>query len=75
MSVLWVASLVLLAAGAVLIAATLRKTAEATIGLRDECAQLDEVRSALADLRREADVTRAAVDGIRSRSERSRVDR
>ncbi|MDQ1424478.1 MAG: hypothetical protein QOD72_1976 [Acidimicrobiaceae bacterium] len=75
MSVLWVASLLFLAAGAVLVTATLRKTAEATIGLRDECAQLDELRSALVDLRQEADGTRAAIERIRSRSGRSPVDR
>ena len=58
-----------------LIAATLRKTAEATIELRDECAQLEELRSALVDLRHEADITRATIDRIRSRPDRSRVDR
>ena len=75
MSVLWIASLLFLAAGAVLIAATLRKSAEATIDLRDECAQLDELRSALIDLQHEADITRATIDRIRSRSDRPRVDR
>jgi hypothetical protein len=74
-SVLWVASLLFLAAGAVLIAATLRKSAEATIDLRDECARLEDLRSALLELRLEADVTRATIDRIRSRSDRSRVDR
>jgi type II secretory pathway component PulJ len=74
-SVLWIASLLFLAAGAVLISATLRKTAEATIDLRDECTQLDELRSALVELRHEADITRATIDRIRSRPDRSRVDR
>jgi hypothetical protein len=73
-SVLWIASLLFLAAGAVLISATLRKTAGATIDLRDECSQLDELRSALVDLRQEADITRATIDRIRSRPDRSRVD-
>ena len=72
---LWVASLLFLAAGAVLITAALRKTTEATIELRDECTQLEELRSALVDLRREADITRATIDRIRSRPDRSRVDR
>jgi type II secretory pathway component PulJ len=75
MSVLWVVSLLFLAAGAVLIAATLRKSAEATMDLRDECARLEELRSALVDLRLEADVTRATIDRIRSRPDRSRDDR
>ena len=75
MSVLWIASLLFLAAGAVLISATLRKSAEATIDLRNECAQLDELRSALTDLQHEADITRATIDRIRSRSDRPRVDR
>ena len=75
MSVLWIASLLFLAAGAVLISATLRKSAEATIDLRDECAQLDELRSALTALQHEADITRATIDRIRSRSDRPRVDR
>jgi hypothetical protein len=70
-----VASLLFLAAGAVLITATLRKTAQATIDLRDECVQLDALRSALVDLRHEADVTRASIERVRSRSNRSSVDR
>jgi hypothetical protein len=70
-----VVSLLFVAAGAVLITAALRKSTEATIGLRDECAQLEELRSALEDLRHEADITRAAIDRIRSGSDRSGVDR
>jgi type II secretory pathway component PulJ len=73
-SVIWVASLLILAAGTVLISATLRKSAQATMELRDECAQLEELRSALADLRHEADITRASVDRIRSRPGRSPVE-
>jgi hypothetical protein len=69
-----VVSLLFLAGGAVLITATLRKTTEATIGLRDECAQLEELRSALVDLHDEADSTRAAIERIRSR-DRSGIDR
>jgi hypothetical protein len=75
MSVIWVVSLLFLAAGAVLITATLRKTAQATIDLRDECVQLDELRSALVDLRQEADATRASIERVRSRSSRSPADR
>jgi cytochrome c-type biogenesis protein CcmH/NrfF len=75
MSVLWVVPLIVLAAGAVLVGATLRRSTEATVGLRNECAQLEELRSALVDLRREADSTRAAVDRIRSRPERTQVPR
>jgi cytochrome c-type biogenesis protein CcmH/NrfF len=73
--VLWIVPLLVLAAGAVLVAATLRKSTEATIGLRDECAQLAELRSAVDELRREAEDTRAAVDRIRSRPERTQVPR
>jgi outer membrane protein TolC len=75
MSVLWVASLLFLAAGAVLVSVAMRKGAEAAIDLRDECAQLDELRAALLDLRHEADVTRATIERIRSRESRDRVDR
>ena len=74
MSVLWVAPLLFLAAGAVLISATLRTSAQASIDLRDECARLEELRSALLALRHEADSTRATIDRIRSRSDRSPVD-
>ena len=71
MSVLWVASLLVLAAGTVLIAATLRKMAEATIALRDECGRLDQLHLALVDLRHDADVVRATVARIRSRPDRN----
>ena len=74
MSVLWILPLVVLAAGAVLISAKLRTTAEATVALQQECARIDEVRSALADVRGEADVTRATLDRIRFRSDRSQVE-
>jgi cytochrome c-type biogenesis protein CcmH/NrfF len=73
--VVWVVPLLFLAAGAVLIAATLRKSAEATLRLRDECAELEQLRSALVELGQEADTARATIDRIRSRPERSRVDR
>ena len=72
---LWIVPLLFLAAGAAWISAVLRRTAEATIGLRDECAQLEELRSALVDLRHEADITRATIDRIRSRPDRISVDR
>jgi cytochrome c-type biogenesis protein CcmH/NrfF len=66
-SVLWVVPLVVLAAGAVLIAAKLRTTAEATIALQQECARIEELRTALDDVRSEADMTRAGIDRIRQR--------
>jgi hypothetical protein len=72
---LWVASLLFLAIGAVVMAATLRKTAEATVELRDECVRLDELRSALDDLRQESDIARGTMDRIRSRPDRLQVDR
>ena len=71
MSVLWVLPLVVLAAGAVLISARIRTTAEATIALRDECARLEQLRLALDDLRDDADMTRDAIDRIRSGRHRS----
>jgi hypothetical protein len=67
--------LVVLAGGAVFISATLRKTAQATVDLRDECARLEELRSALAELRHEADITRTSMDRIRTRSDRPPTDR
>lgn len=75
MSVLWVVPLVVLAAGAVLISARLRTTAEATIALQQECARLDEVRAGLADVRQQADGTRDALDRIRFRSDRRPIER
>jgi len=58
----------------VFISATLRKTAQATVDLRDECAQLEELRSALAELRHDADVTRTNLDRIRTRSDRPPIE-
>jgi hypothetical protein len=75
MSVIWVASLLFLAAGTVLITATLRKTARATIELRDECALLGELRSELAGLRHDADAARAGIERVRSRPRRSPAGR
>ncbi len=71
---LWVAPLLVIAAGAAWLAATLRTTAAATVELRDECAQLEELRTALADLQVEADGTRATLDRIRSRPDRTSSD-
>jgi uncharacterized protein (DUF3084 family) len=65
-SVLWVVPLLFLAAGEVLIATSLRTSAQAAVQLRDECAQLEQLRAALVDLRHEADTARAAIDRIRS---------
>lgn len=75
MSVLWIVPLVFFAAGALLIASVLRSSAEAAIGLRDECARLEEIRLSLVALRAEADVTRANVEGIRARPGSRRADR
>jgi hypothetical protein len=73
--VLWVVPLFVLTAGAVLTAATLRKSTLEATALRDECAQLSELRSALLELRLEADTTRSAFVDMRSRSGRSAPDR
>jgi hypothetical protein len=74
-SVLWIASVLFVAAAVVLIAAMMRGTAQATIDLRDEAKGFDELRTALVDLRAEADVTRETIDRIRARTRRSPVGR
>jgi cytochrome c-type biogenesis protein CcmH/NrfF len=66
-SVLWVVPLVVLAAGAVIVASRLRTTTQATIELQQECAKLEELRAALDDVRQEADLTRESLDRIRHR--------
>jgi hypothetical protein len=73
--VLWIASVLVVVAAVVLIAATLRGTAQATTELRDEAMRLGELRSALENLQVEAGVTRQAIDGIRARSRRRPVAR
>ena len=70
MSVLWVVPLLIFAAGAILIAAQLRRTSVEMDAVRDECLRLGELNEALGDLRQTADVTRASVEGIRSRGSR-----
>ena len=67
MSVLWVVPLVVLAAGAAIVATRLRAPTQATIDLQQECAKLEELRSALSDVRYEADLTRASLERIRHR--------
>jgi hypothetical protein len=74
-SVLWVIPLLCVTVGAVLVTSALRQTTRAAVALRDECAQLGHLRTALVDLREDADETRAAVARIRSRDSRARVDR
>ena len=74
MSILWVLPLIFLAAGAVLMMVALRKSSEVAIELRDECARLEELRTALVDLRADAEDTRNSVDRIRSRGFRRPVD-
>jgi cytochrome c-type biogenesis protein CcmH/NrfF len=66
-SVLWVLPLVVLAAGAVIVATRLRTTTQATIELQQECLKLEELRAALDDVRQEADLTRESLDRIRHR--------
>jgi hypothetical protein len=66
-SVLWVVPLVVLAAGAVLISAKLRTTAQATVELQQACARLEQLRMALDEVRHEADATRAGIERIRHR--------
>ena len=74
MSVLWVVPLVVLTVGTVLVVVTLRTTTDAAVELRDECAQLDELRAALVALRHDADLTRGAVDQVRARARRRPPD-
>src|SRR5438067_9323911 len=69
-SVLWVIPLLCLTVGAVLVTSALRHTTRAAVALRDECLQLGHLRTALVDLREDADETRAAVARIRSRDTR-----
>ena len=75
MSVLWILPLLFVAAGALFVTRALRTSADATMALRDECARLEELRAALDALRQEADGTRAAMEQIRGRSNRSPADR
>ena len=74
-SVLWVIPLLCLTVGAVMVTAALRQSTRAAIALRDECAQLGALRTALVELRMDADEVRGSVDRIRSRSIRNRLDR
>ena len=74
MSVLWVVPLLCLTAGAVLVTVALRRGTDEAVALRDECVQLGQLRAALVDLRRDADATRDHLDGIGSRTGRSRSD-
>jgi hypothetical protein len=74
-SVLWILPLAFFAVGALLITSAMRKSVVAAAELRDECARLDEIRVVLADLRSDADATRAAIERVRSRTGRAESDR
>ena len=64
-----------LTVGAVLVTAAMRQSTRTAIELRDECARLGELRTALVDLRSEADRARSQVDGFRHRASRDPADR
>ena len=64
-----------LTVGAVLVTAAMRQSTRSAIELRDECARLGELRTALVDLRSEADRARRQVDGFRHRGSRDPLDR
>jgi hypothetical protein len=73
--VLWVIPLLCLTAGAVLVTAALRQSTRTAVDLRDECARLGELRTALVDLRQDADRARSHVEGLGRRGSRNPVDR
>ena len=66
-SVLWVIPLLCLTAGTVLVTVALRQSTGTAVALRDECARLGELRTALVDLRQDADEARRGIERIRSR--------
>jgi len=68
-SVLWVLPLLFAAAGALVLWAAVRQTADAAAALRAECARLDELRTALVALQGETDLARAKIEQMRPRSE------
>ena len=74
-SVLWVIPLLCLTVGVVLVTAALRESTRTAVALRDECAQLGELRTALVALREDADLARAHVQGLGRRSGPPAVDR
>ena len=74
-SVLWVVPLLCLTVGAVLVTVALRQSTRTAVDLRDECARLGELRTALVDLRSEADRARGHVEGFRRRASRDPADR
>lgn len=67
MSVLWVVPLLCLTVGTVLVTVALRESARTAVALRDECAQLGELRTALVDLRADADDVGAQMRQLRTR--------
>ena len=72
---LWILPLAFFAVGALAVTSALRKSAAAAVELRDECARLEEIRLALADLHAEADATRVALERVRTRGSRASADR
>lgn len=70
MSVLWVVPLLCLTVGTVLVTLALRESTRVAEALRDECAQLGQLRTALVDLRWDAGETRSHLDAIRGRGRR-----
>jgi hypothetical protein len=67
-SVLWIIPLLFVAAGAAFLGVAVRRMAEATVSLRQECDRLEELRVALVDLQTEVGDTRAMLEDVGSRS-------
>lgn len=75
MSVLWVVPILCLTVGTVLVTLALRESTRVAVALRDECAQLGQLRTALVDLRGDTDETRSHLHDIRARGGRDRPGR
>jgi len=69
-SVLWILPLVVVTAGVVVVTAATKRTAAAATALQQESARLEELRTALTDLRAARDATTAKAAGLRRRSDR-----
>jgi len=67
-SILWVLPLLIYAGGSVLLLSVTRRAADAGALLRAECNRLDEVRTALLQLRTETETARTGLDRLHSRS-------
>ena len=67
MSLLWAVPPVAMAAAVAIVLLQLREMADATSGLTQQLARLDEVRAAVVAVRHESAEARATLRGLRSR--------